>query len=153
MTDLKQELIVSFTKYRNDNGLKTTFNEFQDVLNLTEYVLATNYVHLNIGMQLTHIIQDKLNNYLGLLQSWIFPNQGSYLSMTETNFFSDEKKQVIIKLINQIMVALYNCYLAKHKDDKALVANIDECFALIKVIRTDIIPLYEIGRDGWSKQV
>ena len=117
----KEELLAEFEKefekIRSEFNLVQTLDDFDSIFFFKDFILREGYVSENLSRALSHRIVNTYQSWLSHMHSIILPSPGSMFALKETELFSQEDKEEINKLIQQIMALIsVNVFIGLSKD-------------------------------------
>lgn len=101
--DLVKQLEVEFEKIKKEHGIKASFKELDKEFFFKDFIRERGFIGQKLHRDLSHRISSLFQNWVGAIQSWIVPNNGSYVSMVESNSFTEEDKQELQKTLYKFM--------------------------------------------------
>ena len=125
--EIIKELEIKFKEIKKEAGFKATLEELDEVFFIKDLSLKEGYVPTKLLRSTCHRISEVMLSWSNYLHSLIIPNPNYLISMTETQFFSDENKEEILNLLNKIMEFSsknsLNSLLNNKKEDAKFIDN------------------------------
>lgn len=125
--ELLEEFEKKFKVIKKELGFKSSLKELDDIFFLRDFVLREGYVSESLSRSVCHRIIDLFLNWNNYLHGIIMPNPQYLPNISESEIFSNEEKENVIKLISRIMdLSSKNSIIGLSKDNKGEAKFIDE---------------------------
>ncbi|MFW6014358.1 MAG: hypothetical protein ACOCZQ_00280 [Nanoarchaeota archaeon] len=116
--ELKKQLEEEFEKTKKELVLKTELDELDKIFYIRDNIEQVGFISNNFSRQLCGRMCDTFNSWVNYFHGIIMPNPHNMISNTESQLFSEEEKQEIIKVMNKILSHTSQNVLAGLKKDK-----------------------------------
>ena len=131
-----------------------SFEELDDEYEITNYVIEKKLTGKFVDRNIRRTITYNLNSHIGHLHGFIMPTQHSAISVEESNFFNEEEKEEIIKIITKLMVYLRESFECELKKDLDLnIKFIIKAHKNWLLIKQEIIKIIPKLIQGWEKSL
>lgn len=128
---LLKQLRTEFSKMKEDMKFKTTFEELDKAVFVSDLILKEGFVSPELSRQISHRIADLYGNWAQYLHSIIMPNPQNILNLSESRLFTQEDRKEINEMMSQAMeLSSRNSLVGLTKDKKAEAKFIDDSIAL-----------------------
>ncbi len=101
--ELISQLKKEFAVLKKELGIKASFKELDDVFFFRDFILEKGFIGQKLHRDLSYRISSLFHNWCGVFQNWLIPNNGSYVSMVESNCFDEADKEKIQKILYDFM--------------------------------------------------
>lgn len=101
--ELIQELNSEYEKARKKYKIKASLEDIQKIVYIKDSVMKEGYVSSEIVSNIVRKMVDNLHSWAGYLHGILFPNPQNMLSMTESQFFSEDEKKQLYPLMSEVM--------------------------------------------------
>lgn len=151
---IAQKLNESFAQYKEKVQLKISFEELEQMLFLKDLMFERGYVPEDLGVTIRGRAMDLYNSWYGYMHGIFFPNPQSIPMQMEMQFFSDEYKQELNKLMHKTMHYLKWSYLLGLKQDKQEEARfIEETYDFwIKTLKPKMASMMDISQKKFLEE-
>lgn len=116
--ELIKKFEEEFEALKKKLKLKTSFEELDSLLYLSDRILKEGYVPVNLLRTICSLMIGKLKESGIHLHSLVIPNPQSMPSITESRLFNDKEKEEFKNLISKIMFLSSTNALNEIKKDK-----------------------------------
>ena len=98
-------------------------------------------------------MNDRISTFAHTLQVLLHPNPGSFISLEESSFLTDEGKHKASSLLKELMkFTRESTLLDVNFDEKKDAAFIRDAYLFLKNVRGDLYSLLEKVKKGWESQ-
>ncbi len=102
MADLISELEKRFSEIQKELKFKSALDDLDRVFHIKDFVLKEGYVSPYLSRIICYKITDTFISWNNWLHSLVMPFPNNMISMAESDQFSDNEKQEIIRLMSKI---------------------------------------------------
>lgn len=101
--ELLKEFEEKFSKIRKELNFAPTLDELDEVFFLRDFILQTGFVSPKLSRMVCSRIKDTLIIWTQQLQAWVTPNPYSFVSISESQIFSEEEKKEMNNITKEFL--------------------------------------------------
>ncbi len=116
--ELQNQLENKYTELKKEMQLDLELEELDDIFFIRDYINQAGFVSEKLSRQICLRITDTFNSWASYLHGIIMPNPHNMINNTESQLFSEDEKQEIIQLMNEILAHTTKNVLNGLKKDK-----------------------------------
>lgn len=153
MTELLKQLEKDFEQMKKELKLKSSFKELERIFFIQDFILKEGHISPRLSRQIAKRIVDAYVSWIQYLHGLIVPNPSSLINMEESQFFDDEERSQINKLIDRMMAfASRNSLLVIETSNEKERQFIDDSVALWNVLVPSLKLYMEKVGKGWNER-
>ena len=143
-----KEIYERLQKSYNLPSYKNIDNEFE-LGYLEKDIKKTNYPLRNIRRRQ----MDKIMLFTNFLQSFIIPNPNSIVNMQESKFLTDEQRNTMVNIIQQLMILERKSLILEVEQSETKDAEfITECLGQWLKIKKELVKFSKVLLENWQIQ-
>ena len=151
--ELPKRLRIQFENLKKTHRLKHSFEDFNDLFFLEDFMMEKGYISLHLPRQICSRIVDIYSIWINQLHGLILPNTSNMINMTEHESLAQEEKDLIITLMNKMVAhSRKNTYVGLSKDKAAEAEFLDESVRLWnEEIKDNLVILTRTLSEHWKE--
>lgn len=151
---LNKEIEEEFKKIKKKLAFKSDLDELDEVFYIRDNIKHIGFVSNHLSRHICGKICDTFNSWVNYFHGIVMPNPHNMISNTESQLFSEEEKQQIIKVMNKILAHTSENVLAGLKKDKEKEAEfIDNSLRLWhETVQPQIVFIMERINNYWKEK-
>jgi hypothetical protein len=150
--DLLKELDIEYKKLIEQNGLKTSKEDYEKIYGLKDAISKEGFIPSSLSFYLAQRASEFLFAWYNYMHTLIMPQPGSILQMEESSFISEEVKKSISNEMRKILVVVRKTNLAfSLKDEELAIKSIDNATILWNTTtKITVSELLKIISESWE---